>query len=272
MKLIAYSDSDFRAPDVFHPLDRASSDVVESSWYGSRKVEFPESKEGERGIMKKLMILATVLGILAMASMSFAQNIGVTFDESGTQTVIDGRSDLVPNPALGNLPSTPVFVIAYDIPEVFGYEYHITSSDATAIVGTPVFYPSTAANFGTNGDVRVGTGVCFHAGDAQAGPDPNQIRLAKHTYSWFALPTTDVTYCIGPVLITGDPYPNYTECVSSPTPLPFGIANFSQDTCTPDGCAAVVFQWEPDGVTPTVCQRDVVGSQEKSWGSLKSSF
>ena len=34
--------------------------------------------------MKKLMILAAVLGILAMASMSFAQNIGITFDESGT--------------------------------------------------------------------------------------------------------------------------------------------------------------------------------------------
>ncbi len=221
--------------------------------------------------MKKLMILATVLGILAMASMSFAQNIGVTFDEGGTQTVIDGRTDLVPNPALGNLPSAQIFVVAYDIPELFGYEYYITSSDATAIVGTPVFYPSTSANFGSNGDVRVGTGKCFTLTDPEAGPNPTNIRLAKHIYSWFATPAVDVTYCIGPIQQGSYAAPNYTECVQSPTPLPFGIANTSQDSCTPDGCAVVVFEWD-DATTPHNCNRDVVGSQEKSWGSLKSSF
>lgn len=227
--------------------------------------------------MKKLTILAAVLGILAMASMSFAQNIGLTFDEAGTQTVIDGRTDLVPNPDFFGFPSVNVWVIAYDIPSVFGYEYHLSTDDATGLVSTPVIWPAEGSNFATiDGDVRVGTGICFAAGDAQAGPDPTHIRLAKHTFTWQTPPAVDVLYCIGPseasVQATGATAPQYTECVSNPVSLPFGIANHSLDTCTPDACAAVVFEWESDGVTPTNCQRDVVGSQEKSWGSLKSSF
>jgi hypothetical protein len=208
-----------------------------------------------------------------MASMSFAQNIGLTFDDFGTTTVIDGRTDLIPNPGFGNLPSAYVYVIAYDIPEVFGYEYHITPSDAAAALdGGKTFYPSSAANFGTGGDVRVGTGVCFGLTHPEAGPNPNNIRLAEHIYTFLSTPAADQLYCIGPVLITGDPYPNYTECVDSPTPLPFGIANKSLDDCTPDACAVAVFEWEPDGVTPTNCVRNVVDAQQKSWGSLKSSF
>jgi hypothetical protein len=222
--------------------------------------------------MKKLMILAAVLGILAMASMSFAQNIGATFDSTGTSTVIDGRSDLVPNPVLGNLPSAIVYVVAYDVPQVLGYEYRLTSSDATGIAGSPIFYPSSSANFGTNGDVRVGTGRCFPLGDPEAGPDPSHIRLAQHQYTWFSLPAVDVLYCIGPISTGGYSAPSYIECVDVPTPLPFGIANHSLDSCTPEGCGAIVFEWEPDGVTPTNCVREVVGAQQKSWGALKSGF
>jgi hypothetical protein len=223
--------------------------------------------------MKKLMILTAVLGILAMASMSFAQNIGLTFDEAGTTTVIDGRSETIPNPDFFNLPSVNVWVVAYDLSELFGYEYNVSSSDATANAATPVVYPSTAQDFGTHsiGDVRAGTGVCFHQGDAEAGPDPTHIRLAKHTFTWGALPTVDVLYCIGPSIGSGASVPQYAMCNQDATKGPFGIANVSQDTCTPNGCAAVVFEWD-DATTPTNCQRDVVGSQEKSWGSLKSSF
>jgi len=222
--------------------------------------------------MKRLMILAAVLGILAMASMSFAQNIGATFDSTGTTTVIDGRSDLVPNPALGNLPSAVVYVVAYDLPQLLGYEYRIDSSDATAIAGAVITYPEGSLNLGTNGDVRAGTGRCFPLGDPEAGPDPSHIRVARHIYSWFAPPAADVLYCVKGILATGALTPNYLECVSAPTPLPFGIANHSLDSCTPEGCAAVVFEWEPDGVTPTNCAREVVGTQQKSWGALKSGF
>ncbi|HKI82723.1 MAG TPA: hypothetical protein VKA63_00180 [Candidatus Krumholzibacteria bacterium] len=110
-----------------------------------------------------------------------------------------------------------VYLIAFDISELFGYEYRITSSDATAIVGTPTFYPTaTSANFGTGGDVRVGTGACFHAGDLDAGPVPTQIRLARHIYSWFAPPSVDVVYCMGPISQGDYAAPNYTECVPNP--------------------------------------------------------
>ena len=233
--------------------------------------------------MKKLMILAAVLGILAMASMSFAQNIGLTFDEAGTQTVIDGRTDLVPNPDLFNFDSAIVWVIAFDTPSVFGYEYNLTSTDGTATVGTPVIWPAEGSDFATlTGDVRVGTGICFAAGDAQAGPDPTHIRLAKHQFTWFSPPAVDVTYCIHPstasVNLSGATAPQYTECVSNPVSLPFGIANHSLDGITPEGCAAIVFEWMPDPNcstcpdVPTNGQRDVVDAQQKSWGSLKSSF
>lgn len=134
--------------------------------------------------MKKLRVLPLALSVLLLASVSSAQKFGLSFTEAGTSFVIDGRFDLVPNPDLGNLPSAEVSVIAFEITEVFGYEYNLISTDVTAIASTPVIYPSTGTNSGSEpGDVRVGTSVCFHAGDAQACPDPNQIRLARHIYT-----------------------------------------------------------------------------------------
>jgi len=238
--------------------------------------------------MKKLMILTAVLGILAMASMSFAQNIGLTFDELGTTTVIDGRSDLVPNTDLLNLPSVTLYIIAYDIPELYGYEYNLSSTDGTAIKDPVVVYPTaTAQNFGdaSVGDVRVGTGICFLAGGPDAGPDPNHIRLASQRFTWGAPPTVDVLYCLGPSLAsidaTGATAPQYTECTSNPVSLSFGLANQPLNGITPEGCAVVVFEWMPDPTCqgqpdcpdiPTNGERQVVDTQQKSWGSLKSSF
>jgi len=171
--------------------------------------------------MRKPAILMMIMAALAFSSGAFAQNIGISLDESEIQSWIDGRFELVPNPELGNLPSVVVYLIAFDISELFGYEYRITSSDATAIVGTPTFYPTaTSANFGTGGDVRVGTGACFHAGDLDAGPVPTQIRLARHIYSWFAPPSVDVVYCMGPISQGDYAAPNYTECVPNPVLLP----------------------------------------------------
>ncbi len=115
--------------------------------------------------MKKLMILAAVLGILAMASMSFAQNIGITFDEAGTQTTLDGRTGLLPNPALGNLPSAFVYVDRLRHSRGLRVRVHLSSTMVPQSPAAPVFYPTaTSANFGVGGDVRVGTGVCFACG------------------------------------------------------------------------------------------------------------
>ncbi len=56
----------------------------------------------------------------------------------------------------------------------------------------------------------------------------------------------DVIYTIGPIRREQDgTAPHYTECVSSPTPLDFGLANHSLNLgCAPDGAAVVVLQWD----------------------------
>jgi hypothetical protein len=219
--------------------------------------------------MKVLITIVSILGILAMAAVALSQDIGMTFDELGTKPCIDGQTELIPNPAFGNLPSAYVYVGAWDLPEIFGYEYHITASSSAALDGGTTFYPDTSANFGTDGDVRVGTGVCFHAGDAQAGPDPTHIRLAEHIYTFLSTPAVDQIYCIGPVLATGDPYPHYTECVDTPVPLPFGLHSSLAplQALIPYGCIIVIFDSEP----PQSCS-EVVAIEDLSWGGLKAAY
>ena len=225
--------------------------------------------------MKRMITLAIALFGLLLSTAAFAQNIGPTFDEAGMQAVIDGRTDLVPNPDLFNFDSAVVWVVAYDIPEIFGYEYNLTSTDFSSIVSTPTIWPAEGSDFATlTGDVRVGTGICFQAGSTQAGPDPTHIRLAKHQYTWFAPPTVDVFYCIHPsqasVNLSGVVAPQYTECVSNPVSLPFALAPGSQEDCRPAGCALIVFEWEPDGVTRSNCWR--VPAQSQNWGALKAAY
>ncbi len=226
--------------------------------------------------MIKLAMFATFVAILAMASEASAQKIGMAFDEAGTVFYIDGRTDLVPNPDLYDFPSVDVWVIAYDIPELSGYEYKLSSTDASAIVSTAVVYPTaTAQNSGDAlvGEVRVDTGVCFLAGSADAGPDPTHIRLAKHTFTWTSPPTVDVLYCIGPSIASGAVAPQYTECVANPASLSFGVANEWDDTCTPYGCVPIVFEWESDGVTGVNCrQREPSPAASTSWGALKAAY
>ncbi len=225
--------------------------------------------------MKKPAVLPLALSVLLLATVSSAQKVGIYFTESGTRYVIDGRSELVSNPDLGNLPSTVVYVIAFDIPELFGYEYNLTSSDTTAIASTPVIYPSTGSDFSSEpGDVRVNTGMCFHAGDAEAGSVSTQIRLAKHTYSWVSLPTVDVWFCIRPSIGSGATTPQYTACVENPVPLSCGVAPDYFDSCQPDGCIGVYFEWQADGVTLTHCLPGLLKtpSRSTSWGALKAAY
>jgi len=224
--------------------------------------------------MKTVSILPLALSILLLPSISSAQTIGLSFNEAGSSFVIDGRTDLIPNPALGGTPSAHVYVITRDLPELFGYEYRISSTDATALHGESTLYPDTSSNSGTAGDVRVATGVCFHAGDAQAGPDPTQIRLAEHIYSWLTLPYVDVLYCIEPSVESGAVFPQYSECVDSSPSLAFGIPDIYADNCLSDACIAVYFQWEPDAVTPVNCVPvlNTVLTKSTSWGALKAAY
>ncbi len=229
--------------------------------------------------MSKLAMFATFLAILAVASEATAQRIGLSFDEANTKVAIDGRSDLILDPYNYYFPTAVVYVIAYDIPEVFGYEYNVTSTDATGLWGRPVIWPSVGANFATiQGDVRVGTGICFQAGSSEAGPDPTQIRLARHTFAWATLPWYDVVCCIHPsqasVNDSGATAPQYTECVANPVALPFGVAPEYANACISDGCILVVFEWEADGVTPVNCVPEPIGTPapSTSWGALKAAY
>ncbi len=229
----------------------------------------------------RTMIFGALLLLCMVAAKVSAQTITLSFNEEIIVHHLDGRSGLIPNPDFGNLPSAYVYVIAYDLPELFGYEYKITSTDFSALNGGETFYPSTSANFGTNGDVRVGTGVCFHAGDAQAGPVPTYIRLAEHIFTWFVPPPVDALYCLEPSVGSGSSAPQYTECVDTPVPLPFGLSgepcdDFGSILLKDDtnsgwlGCVAVLFQWEPDG-TPAHCPFSIA-AQSTSWGALKAAY
>ncbi len=224
--------------------------------------------------MKKLSIISLILSTLLLASVSSAQKIGVAFDEAATRFVLDGRLDLVPNQTLGDLPSAEVYVIAFEIAELSGYEYKLSSTDMTAVEGTPVIYPSTGVDSGSApGDVRVATGACFQQGALEAGPDPNQIRLAKHVFSWLTLPSTDVLYCIGPSIESGASVPQYTECEVSPTSLSFEIYDRYADNCLSDACIKVYFEWE-NAVTPANCVPVLhrVPSKASTWGALKAAY
>ncbi len=219
--------------------------------------------------MKTLTMAVATLTILAVASMASSQNIGLSFDELGTNPCIDGPTELVPNPDLGGLLSTEVYVGAWDLPELFGYDYWLGSSDAAIIAETPVFYPSTAVNSGINGDVRVGTGVCFHRGDPEAGPDPGHIRLAKHVFSWSAVPNEDVLFCIALSVASQSTAPQYLECVDNPVPMTFGVhSNLAYGAYVPDGCIIILF----DPYTPPETCSEVVAIQDRSWGALKAAY
>ncbi len=225
--------------------------------------------------MKIAISLAIALGSLLSFSTAFAQNIALTFDEAGTTNILDGRSDLVPNPDMFNYPSVIVWVIAYDIPELSGYEYNLTSTDASAIASTPTTYPSEGSDYATlPGDVRVDTGICFQAGGAEAGPDPTHIRLAKHQFTWFSPPAVDVIYCINPsqasVNLSGATAPQYTQCISNPPSKLFGIARESSfSPCPPEGCTWLYFEWDPDGRPTNGC---IIPTEAQSWGTLKAAY
>jgi hypothetical protein len=220
--------------------------------------------------MKRLLLLGAILICATMwTGSAFSQEIGAFGDEAGTQVLLDSHTDLTPNPNLANAPSAVIWVVAYDLSELSGYEYRLTSTDASAFESAPIVYPSTAVDSGTNGDVRVNTGSCFQVGSSEAGPNSDTIRLAKHQFTWITLPDVDVLYCVTPSLASGASMPRYTECVDTPDPLPFTLVPGPCIT-VPDGCCRVFFEFQPNGVP--VHDECGVPVESSSWGSLKAGY
>jgi hypothetical protein len=219
--------------------------------------------------MKRLLLLGTILFCATTwVRSALSQEIGAFADEAGTQSLLDSHTDLIPNPDLFNSPSAVIWVVAHDLPELSGYEYKLTSTDASALESTPIVYPSTAIDSGTNGDVRVNTGICFQVGSSEAGPNPYAIRLAKHQFTWITLPSLDVAYCVAPSLASGASTPQYTECAETPAQLPITLIS-TPCYFIPHGCCWIWFEFLPDGRPVNQCD---VPADSSSWGSLKAAY
>jgi hypothetical protein len=219
--------------------------------------------------MKRLLLLGAVLFCATTwVGSALSQEIGAFVDEAGTQTTLDSRTGLIPNPDAFDFPSAVIWVVAHDLPELSGYEYRLLTSDLAAIESTPVIYPSTASNSGTNGDIRVNTGTCFQLGSSEAGPSLDAIRLVKHQFTWVRLPQSDAYFCVVSSEASGADMPLYTECVESPASLPFKL-NEPYCFLSPVGCCRVVFEFNADGTFANQC---VIPVESSSWGALKAAY
>ena len=202
--------------------------------------------------MKKLTILAALLGIFAMVSVAGAQeDLGVTFDEAGTVTM----TDLVVGGVFA------VYAVAFDLPEVSGFEFQLITSVPAGANLAPVVYGPNPQNFGdsTINEIRAGTGGCVSV-PFEMGASPLSWTLTKFEMIFFA-PATDVNFCLG-AAPTGGAVPQYTICDVDATKLPMVPANVDLAGVAPDGCAVA---------SPTQGQ-DVVDAPTTSWGSLKAGF
>jgi hypothetical protein len=200
--------------------------------------------------MKKLMSVAAVLCLLAMATAAFAQpedgDIGVVFDLGFTQPTADP-----PRFTTNNL----AYVLAYNLtPEVCGYEFGLVINPLIIIFAS-VAEPPGNVNLGpapTNW--IVGTGSNY--------PGTGIVKLVTLTYGTFDASATDMAICLTPSTPSSfnPPSPGWLEC-GTDLLFPFGIANHSD--FYGDGCG-VLF--------PTAAQPDPVGADQSSWGSVKAQF
>ena len=221
--------------------------------------------------MKKLMILATVVGLFAMVSMAWAQptpgDIGVTFDEAGTLTMGTYAELGVPDASFPTF-HIHVFAVTYGIVDLNAAEYSLLATGAAPFSVAVNPYGPAPQDFGSGydsgtqtTDVRAGTGGCVN--DAtQMGADPNSWTLCDFDFNYFGDPGPDTYFCIQPSTSnTAMPeFPIYSGCDTVKHDMPPG--NVDQAGVAPGGCAVL---------NPTQGQ-DVVGDEATSWGSLKAGF
>lgn len=210
--------------------------------------------------MKKWTLLATFIVLLAMLSLAQAQDpgtIAVTFDEAGT--VIRGNfADLgVPDAAF---PTTHihVFVVAFGIVDISGYEFSLIHTGAAPAVITKILYgPAPVDQGGDDYDVRAETGGCVT--DAAAmGSDPNSWTLCDFDFNYFSDPGREVYYCVEPSSSAAPPAaaPVYSGCDNVQHEMPPAYEDSSGNL--PGGCG--------------VLNMMNVGDETPSWGSLKVSY
>jgi len=205
--------------------------------------------------MKKLMILATLVGVFAMVGMANAQGvtgeIGVSFDEAGTLAA----GTMVPGSQLD------FFVVAFGLNEIFGYEFEVTPTVAPDFLLGKDAYGPAPQDFGTGLEVRAGTGGCVND-PTLMGPDAGSWTLTVYHVLYFA-PVNDLNLCVGPSPGSGASTPQYTICDANASIFPLlPTANQDPSGITPVGCAVAN---PTQGQTP-------VGAETTTWGSLKAGF
>lgn len=198
--------------------------------------------------MKKLTSIALVLCLVAMSTVAFGQadpgDVGVFFDNGGTATTACWPSFTQTN---------HFYVVAFDTGGIAGYEVGLTIDPTVIIFNSMMVAGAGPINVGSAPDNWiVGTGNCVNGAGA--------VALLDFTAGYFVAGPTDLTICLTPTSPSSfnPAVPGWLECDDSLTP--FGVAA-SGGPDYPDGCGVLC----PTG-------QDPVGTEQASWGSLKSTF
>ena len=203
--------------------------------------------------MKKLMILTAVVGVLALFSVTNVQavDVAVSFDEAGTMftSAIPTGSEF------------HVYVVAYDLQEILGYEFLLDPSVLPSYLLGKVAYGPAPQDFGTDYEVRAGTGGCV-TDPAMMGADAGSWTLTMYKVMYFADPGPDVYFCVAPSPGSGAPTPQFTICDQTATIFPMYPGQVDNFGNAPEGC----------GVGNPTKDYDIVGAETTSWGSLKAGF
>jgi hypothetical protein len=194
--------------------------------------------------MKKLVILALVTLVATPAFAQETADMGVFFDQAGTQTTACWASFTQTN---------HFYAVAFDI-DLAGFELGLIIDPTIIIFNSAMVAGAGPINVGAAPDNWiVGTGSCV-SGVGGA------VVLLDFTAGYFVAPVADLLICVTPSSPASlqPAVPAYLTCQSDI--LPFGVAA-SGSPDYPDGCGVLC----PTGEAP-------IATDATSWGSLKGAY
>lgn len=199
--------------------------------------------------MKKLMVLATVVSVLALAGLAHAQaqpgDLGVFFTQAPTT-----GADAVKNGVVPYAPAGDVYVVQFGL-GVEAYEFSLTLP-AGALVSGGRTMPAGCTDFGAGDDNWiVGTGgACLGEGAASQW-------LVKYTGLLFlSAVANDATICLNGATPSSFPNgkPGYLRCAAAGELYNYGAAY--------EGCAII----------NRVALPEPVADEASSFGALKAAY
>lgn len=200
--------------------------------------------------MKKLMVLATVVSVMALAGLAHAQaqpgDLGVFFTQAPTT-----GADAVKNGVVPYAPAGDVYVVQFGI-GVEAYEFTLTLP-AGALVSGGRLMPAGCTDFGAGDDNWiVGTGgACLGEGAA------SQWLVKYASLLFLSAPGNDATICLSaanPTSFPSSPGPGYLRCAAAGELHNYGAAY--------EGCAIINRTNLPEPVA----------DEASSFGALKAAY